>query len=322
MLHYTDDYTLEAGMVYTPADVVELIDAIGEVTRLSGPAIDAARSAYDSLTDEEKAQVTNYEMLERAEEAFRNLSSSVDWRTAYRETGTKLLDQVLQGKWTTGSVGGEWMMLGLARSERLYGGDVEDYIKALESFVKGNINSNGQIKRNGDARPTENARVALAVSALGYDARSFAGYDLLAALKNTAWVTKQGNNASAFALLAMNAKTAYSSGDAELQSAAETLVKSLVDKQNPDGGWANTTGSSDLDTTAMALTALAAYRQDNRDAADAITLGLSYLGGPAASERRDRNHGGDDGAGARCAEHAGDRRGDGCAIQQGRKERT
>lgn len=75
------------------------------------------------------------------------------------------------------------MMLGLARSERLYGGDVEDYIKALESFVKGNINSNGQIKRNGDARPTENARVALAASALGYDARSFAGYDLLAALK-------------------------------------------------------------------------------------------------------------------------------------------
>lgn len=59
----------------------------------------------------------------------------------------------------------------------------------------------------------------------------------------------------------------------------KTLVKSLVDKQNPDGGWANTTGNSDLDTTAMALTALAAYRQDNRDAADAITLGLSYLKG-------------------------------------------
>ena len=279
VLHYTDDYTLEAGMVYTPADVVELIDAIGEVTRLSGPAIDAARSAYDSLTDEEKAQVTNYKTLLDAEEAFRNLSSSVDWRTAYRETGTKLLDLVLQGKWTTGSVGGEWMMLGLARSERLYGGDVEDYIKALESFVKGNINASGQIRRNGDARPTENARVALAVSALGYDARSFAGYDLLAAMKNTAWVTKQGNNASAFALLAMNAKTAYLAGDEELQRAAETLVKSLVDKQNPDGGWANTKGNSDLDTTAMALTALAAYRQDNRDAADAITLGLSYLAG-------------------------------------------
>ena len=119
VLHYTDDYTLEAGMVYTPADVMERIGAIGEVTRLSGPAIDAARSAYDSLTDEEKAQVTNYKTLLDAEEAFRNLSSSVDWRTAYRETGTKLLDQVLQGKWTTGSVGGEWMMLGLARSERL-----------------------------------------------------------------------------------------------------------------------------------------------------------------------------------------------------------
>ena len=34
-------------MVYTPADVMERINAIGEVTRLS-VAIDAARSAYDS----------------------------------------------------------------------------------------------------------------------------------------------------------------------------------------------------------------------------------------------------------------------------------
>lgn len=228
-----------------------------------------------------------------AEEAFRNLSSSVDWRTAYRETGTSFSIRCCRQVDDGLRVGGEMVMLGLARSERLYGGDVEDYIKALELFVKGNINTNGQIKRNGDARPTENARVALAVSALGYDARSFAGYDLLAAMADTAWVTKQGNNASAFALLAMNAKTAYLAGDEALQRAAETLVKSLVDKQNRTGGWANTTGSSDLDTTAMALTALAAYRQDNRDAADAITLGLSYLGGPAASERQRSDHGGD-----------------------------
>ncbi len=45
-----------------------------------------------------KTQVKNYKTLRDAEEAFRNLSSSVDWRTAYRETGTKLLDLVLQGQ--------------------------------------------------------------------------------------------------------------------------------------------------------------------------------------------------------------------------------
>ncbi len=76
----------------------------------------------------------------------------------------------------------------------------------------------------------------------------------------------------------MNAKTAYLAGDEALQRAAETLVKSLVDKQNPDGGWANTTGTATFDTTARwPLTALAAYRADHQDAADAITLGLSYL---------------------------------------------
>ncbi len=277
VLHYTDDYKKEASMGYTPAGVMALIGAIGEVTRQSGPAIDKARSAYDSLADEEKAQVTNYQTLLDAEKAYRKLSSDVDWRTAYQETGTTLLDQVLRGDWSVGSVGGEWLMLGLARSGRLYGGDVGDYIEALESFVKRSINTSGQIKRNGDARSTENSRVALAVSALGYDARSFAGFDLLSALKDTAWVTNQGNTASAFALLAMNAKTAYLSGGDGLQAAAQTLVRSLLENQNADGGWASTTGSSELDATAMVLTALAKYRTENEDAQAAVLKGLSYL---------------------------------------------
>ena len=47
-----------------------LIDAIGEVTAESGDAIDAARKAYDALTDGQKALVSNYETLTAAEEAY------------------------------------------------------------------------------------------------------------------------------------------------------------------------------------------------------------------------------------------------------------
>ena len=47
-----------------------LIDAIGEVTAESGEAIDAAREAYDALTDGQKALVSNYETLTAAEEAY------------------------------------------------------------------------------------------------------------------------------------------------------------------------------------------------------------------------------------------------------------
>lgn len=50
--------------------VIDLIDAIGEVTAESGEAIDAAREAYDALTDGQKALVSNYETLTAAEEAY------------------------------------------------------------------------------------------------------------------------------------------------------------------------------------------------------------------------------------------------------------
>ena len=53
--------------------VKELIDAIGEVTLDSGDAIDAARAAYDALTDTQKELVKNYEELTAAEEAYTNL---------------------------------------------------------------------------------------------------------------------------------------------------------------------------------------------------------------------------------------------------------
>ena len=55
------------------AAVKELIDAIGEVTLESGDAIDAARAAYDALTDTQKELVKNYEELTAAEEAYTNL---------------------------------------------------------------------------------------------------------------------------------------------------------------------------------------------------------------------------------------------------------
>ena len=49
------------------SDVTALIDALGTVTLDSEAAITEARSAYDALTDEQKAQITNLSVLEAAE---------------------------------------------------------------------------------------------------------------------------------------------------------------------------------------------------------------------------------------------------------------
>ena len=50
--------------------VEDLIDAIGPVTLGSKPAIDAARKAYDALTEEQKKLVGNYKKLTDAEAAY------------------------------------------------------------------------------------------------------------------------------------------------------------------------------------------------------------------------------------------------------------
>lgn len=53
--------------------VINLIDAIGEVTIDSHPVIFTAREAYRKLTEEQKAKVTNYEVLTAAEARYAQL---------------------------------------------------------------------------------------------------------------------------------------------------------------------------------------------------------------------------------------------------------
>ncbi|MBR2151700.1 MAG: InlB B-repeat-containing protein [Clostridia bacterium] len=59
-------------------NVIDLIDAIDEVVTLdSAEKIIAARLAYEALTDEQKVLVTNYAVLEVAEEVIANLSKEI-----------------------------------------------------------------------------------------------------------------------------------------------------------------------------------------------------------------------------------------------------
>ena len=55
--------------------VVDKISAIGTVTLDSKTAIEATRAAYDALTDEQKALVTNYSVLTAAEKTLSSLIS-------------------------------------------------------------------------------------------------------------------------------------------------------------------------------------------------------------------------------------------------------
>lgn len=58
-----------------------MIDAIGEVTADSGGSqVQAARAAYDALTDAQKAEVKNYDVLTAAERRLANLQAILRWR--------------------------------------------------------------------------------------------------------------------------------------------------------------------------------------------------------------------------------------------------
>ena len=55
-------------------NTVEAIDAIGTVDASSKDKIDAARTAYDKLSDSEKEQVSNYQKLVNAEMKYENMN--------------------------------------------------------------------------------------------------------------------------------------------------------------------------------------------------------------------------------------------------------
>ena len=80
--------------------VIALIDAIGEVvlTDECKAKIDAAREAYDALTDDQKALVSNYETLQLAEGQYAALQLAADMTAfeAYKTAKKSAMDALLQ----------------------------------------------------------------------------------------------------------------------------------------------------------------------------------------------------------------------------------
>ncbi len=275
-MFYTDDYTkLGHSGEYTPDDVIDLIDAIGTVTKRSGDDIAAARKAYDSLTDEEKKQVTNYRTLLAAEKAYADIlkKAAKELGDIYKTTGDYI--EKLPGD-ELNAFGSEWYILGLARSGRKV---FDDYYKAIEKYVSENIDENGRLD---EKRATDNAKLVLVLSALDKDVTDVGGHDMLKALSDMDYVTQQGLSGAIYALLAFDCR-GYDIPSADKnveQTSREGLVKYILDKQLKDGGWAYSGDKAEPDMTAMALQALAAYYKTDakvKEAADKAVTCLSKL---------------------------------------------
>lgn len=278
--YYTSDWKTDpdAGKMgdeeVTAADVIKLIDAIGTVSKYSGNAIAAARTAYNKLPADQKKLVTNYDKLTAAEAAYAEILKALREDetqtgdvTGWRKTHSDMLDTIKTGELAFGS---EWLVIALARSGR----DVPD--SYYDSVVKAVQSAKGQLS---DKKSTEYARTILALTAIGKDPTDVGGYDLLARLADMDDVTYQGINGAIFALLALD------SGKYDVPAAAEGgtqvtrdgLVAYILAQQLSDGGWALSGSSADPDVTAMALQALAPYRTGDETVDAAVDKGVQLL---------------------------------------------
>lgn len=172
------------------------------------------------------------------------------------DSGAYLLKTVKNAQ--VGSIGGEWAVIGLARSGRAVPQSYYDaYYKNLEALVK---EKRGVLH---DRKYTEYSRVILALTAMGKNPADVGGYNLLARLGDFNQVIWQGINGPIFALIALD------SGPYEIpmceaapvQTTRDLLINAIIKDQLCDGGFSLGGTTSDPDITAMALQALAPYKE-------------------------------------------------------------
>lgn len=243
------------------------IDEIGTVTIDSEEKIKAAREAYEKLTDEQKTLVKNLAVLEAAEDKLAKLEELKEVLGIYETTGDYMEDL---GTPAPGSVGGEWMVVGLVRAGRELK-DLDAYYEAAEKFVQENADENSRLHK---AKSTENARMILALTAMGKDVTNVGGHNLLDGLNSMEYVQKQGINGPIWALIAFDSGNyATPAGDVS----RENLLDVILNARLEDGGWALGGELSDADMTGMALQALAPYYETNEDVAAAVDAAIEAL---------------------------------------------
>jgi hypothetical protein len=176
-----------------------------------------------------------------------------------------------------GSIGGEWAVLGLARSgyavpdgyfEEYYGRIIQD-VQAVQGVLH-------------TRKYTEYERVVVALSAIGKDARDVGGYDMLAPLGDydkTVWL---GINSAIWALIALDSANypMPQNPEAETQATRQMYINYILAEELDEGGWTldrrTSADPANPDITGMALQALAKY-QDQPEVAAAIDRALTCM---------------------------------------------
>ena len=191
-----------------------------------------------------------------------------DVQTVYQTTGDYLASK---GTPIVGSIGGEWLTIGLARSGRTV---PAGYYDNAVAYVKKNINA--ETNRLDKNKSTDNARLILALTAISKDVTDVGGYDLLAGLDDMKYIKRQGTNGPVWTLIALDSHDYTPAGSVT----RDQLVETILSLQKDSGAWYinSTNKTDDVDMTAMAIQSLAPYYKTNDAVKTAVDKALTWLG--------------------------------------------
>lgn len=164
----------------------------------------------------------------------------------------------------------EWNMLLLARG----GYENPEYFNTYLTNVDDHLLSKDGILGNSY---TDYSRLIIGLSAVGKNATNVNGYNLVEKLADYENVVKQGINGAVYGLIALDTfQYKIPQIDVTTVSTRENFISAILAKEITGGGFAFFGTNPDVDMTAMALQALAPYKNQPEVAA-VIERGLAVL---------------------------------------------
>lgn len=184
------------------------------------------------------------------------------------ETSATFIANKLNEAHNNGGVtyGYEWFIIPMLRAGKTVDNDIlDEYYLSVADEVK---------EWTADKKPTDVARVALALIVMGKDITDIDGVNIAGLLYNSTRLS-DGSNELAYALLALDA------ADVEIPETAEwnrdSVIAEILNFQLANGGFGlNDTESADIDMTAICLQALAPYH-DKDEVKTATENAIYYL---------------------------------------------